>query len=558
MNYSSDYEEEYEPDYDDDVLENSQTFYISRHLNSCNNMVDDAKWTNISYKFSEPPLSMWGIISGLALQRKLLGNFKNKVYVSCLVRTWMTAIIEYFPHTTSQVLDLIVSPYIKESDLSNKYYVGQTIDAGNMPESVAVQIEKIKYFFSFLRLIQQYFKQMKSQNSDEYRKKSYDENILKIQMNLDNILKGGNKINIIFPTFSTIKNGKKIYVDYKIYLNYDESIKKLVSMIELKENNNKITSTDSAYKVDPYFYKITKNDDFSLSTESENEIQQGGDDDVNYNYFKSMLKTFLEQNLTNDPDEVIDLNDKPFKPLKINKKNKKADYFNRSSKVGIYTTSFGKESVLLFIDWIKNVIQDQDQNIYVVAHSNIMQATLYNICEKINNTIIKKKNVNDCHEGLYDIVKKQNIWELIIKVNNDSITSVKVRQGQYKPDNNSKKVTNYGREKGLSCGKDVNNIERMLSSKQKQSEEVKHRPIIVQGQKIQQPAIQQPAIQQPAIQQPAIQQQMNQEPKGLFGKFKQFFTKKRGGKYKYSRNQNNKKYTRKYTSKRRNTKRNKK
>jgi len=540
MSYSSDYEEEYEPDYDDDVLENSQTFYISRHLNSCNNMVDDAKWTNISYKFAEPPLSMWGIISGLALQRKLLGNFKNKVYVSCLVRTWMTAIIEYFPHTTSQVLDLIVSPYIKESDLSNTYYVGQTIDAGNMPESVAVQIEKIKYFFSFLRLMQQYFKRMKSQNSDEYRKKSYDENILKIQMNLNEILKGGNKINIIFPTFSTIKNGKKIYIDYKIYLNYDESIKNLVSVFELKENKNKITSTDSSYEVDPYFYKIKKNDDFTLSTESENEIQQGGDDDVNYNYFKSMLKTFLEQNLTNDPDEVIDLNDKPFKPLKINKKIKKSNYFNRSSKVGIYTTSFGKESVLLFIDWIKNVIQDQDQNIYVVAHSNIMQATLYNICEKINNAIIKKKNVNDCHEGLYNIVKKQNIWELIIKVNNDSITSVKVRQGQDKPDNNSKKVINYGREKGLSCGKDVNNIERMLSSKQKQSEEVKHRPIIVQGKKMQQSMI----------------EPINQ-PKGLLGKFKHFFTKKQGGKYTFKKNITKRNKIKNIFSRKNKTKRNK-
>ena len=68
------YEAEYESDYN--INDDVQTFYVSRHLNSCNNMVDNIKWTNPTYKFSEPPLSMWGVISGLALQRELLGNFK--------------------------------------------------------------------------------------------------------------------------------------------------------------------------------------------------------------------------------------------------------------------------------------------------------------------------------------------------------------------------------------------------------------------------------------------------------------------------------------------------
>ena len=245
MDESSEYDVEYEADYE--YPENSQTFYISRHLNSCNNMVDDAKWTNVSYKFTEPPLSMWGIISGLALQRKLLGKFQNKVYVSCLVRTWMTAIIEYFPHTNinSSALDLIVSPYIKEADLSNKYYVGQSVDTGNMPVRVTEQIEKIKHFFSFLKLMQQYFGRMKNQTTDENRRQSYDENILKIQSNLNIILRGGNKINIIFPTFSTIKNSKKIYIDYKIYLNYDETIGKLVSTFELKEDGKIVNPYDA-------------------------------------------------------------------------------------------------------------------------------------------------------------------------------------------------------------------------------------------------------------------------------------------------------------------------
>jgi len=75
-----------------------QTFYVSRHLNSCNNMVDDVKWTNATYKFSEPPLSMWGVISGLEPYKINKFREMNRVYVSCLVRTWMTAIIEYLPY----------------------------------------------------------------------------------------------------------------------------------------------------------------------------------------------------------------------------------------------------------------------------------------------------------------------------------------------------------------------------------------------------------------------------------------------------------------------------
>jgi hypothetical protein len=519
--------EEYEYEADYEYPEKSQTFYISRHLNSCNNMVDDAKWTNTAYKFAEPPLSMWGVISGLALNRKILGKFQNKVYVSCLVRTWMTAIIEYFPHVTTNTLDLIISPYIKEADLSNKYYVGQSIDTGNIPETVKVQIDKIKYFFSFLRLMQQYLKKInENRTTDASRINSYNDNILKIQMNLDKILTDGNKINIIFPTFSTIKDRTKIYVDYNIFLTYDNSIGKLVSNFQLKENGKYI----KPYDVDPYGYKIKKNEEFTLDLE-----QEGGNDNnnnENYNYIKSILDAFLEQDLTNVSDEVIDLNDTIFKPLKINKR-KKSGYFNKEPNIGIYTTSFGKESMLLFIDWIKNVIQDDSNDIYVVAHSNIMQDTLYSICGKNHNKIIKKRNVDECHEGLYNIVKKQNVWELILNVNDEFITSVKIRKGQEKPNNNSKQFLNYSREKELSCGKYINSLETLISK-----EYNKHKPVIVQGR--------------PVTIRNRNQQETYEQPKGLFGKMKHFFTKKRrGGKY------NLKKYTTK-NRKRKQTQKNKK
>jgi hypothetical protein len=503
MNYEYDDDEYDDDEYDDDELdepdydypsneeENEQTFYVSRHLNSCNNMVDNIKWTNPSYKFSEPPLSMWGVISGLALQREPLGNFQNKVYVSCLVRTWMTAIIEYLPHTSLQrnkgakSLNLVVSPYIKEADLSNKYYVGQTIDTGNMPININEQIEKIKYFFSFLVLIQKYIKQLKSKTTSDDKQQSYN-NIMKIKTNLDKILLNKNEINIIFPSF---KNKKEV----KISLEYDAQDKKLKS------------TSNELYDDYPYLDKIPKDKEFILELEG----QQGG---TNYNYFESVLNVFLKQNVKKS-NEVIDV---PLgsKKLKINSISKK-NIFNKIPNVSAYTTSFGKESILLFIDWIKNVMRVTDEDIYVVAHSNIMQATLYNICGKIKNTIIKKKNVNDCQAGLYDIVKKQNIWELIIKVKDENlITSVEVRPGQEKPDNESKRVLNYGKEKELSCGKDMQNLDMMIKENDMIVEAPKNIIRVQQG-------IQQPQLQEPQLQQP--------EKKGLFGRIKNFFTRGKGG-----------------------------
>ena len=491
----------------------SQTYHISRHLNSCNNMVDDAKWTNASYKFSEPPLSLWGIISGLALQRSPTGIFENKVYVSCLVRTWMTAIIEYLPHckisdTGIFILSLTVSPYIKEADLSNKYYVGQTIDVGNMPESVDEQVSKIKYFFSFLILFDEYLKKMHSQTSDETKVHSFNNDISTIREKLDKILTHGNKINIIFPKFTVIRNKKTIEISYNISLKYDETIKKLVSTYELFENGKNINKNSTKYEIDPYSYKTDKNIDYSLELD-----QTGGNDDKNYQYFESMLKSFLEQNsLNKNRDEVISL-DEQFKKIKINSTVKKSGFFNKIPNISAYKKSFGKESVLLFINWIKNVVRDDDKNIYIVAHSNIMQATLYNICEKIKGTTITKHNVNNCHEGLHDIVRKQNIWELILRVDEDMyITSASIRHGQEYPNAKSKNKLNYNDEKMLSCGKNINTIEKMAENLTKKNNKNKIRI--------------QKSVKMPSSLPTSV------KSKGMWSKFKGIFEKKGGNKTK--------------------------
>lgn len=505
----------------------TQTFCISRHLNSCNNMVDSASWTNVLYKFEEPPLSLWGIISGLALQREpyKINKFReiNRVYVSCLVRTWMTAIIEYLPYCSNGEISLIVSPYIKEADISNKFYVGQSIDKGNMPIDVKSQIEKIKYFFLILKLVQKYIKifNNKNQNNDKCKK---------IEENIDKILTNKTKINIIFPPYETIKNRKQVKINYKIELIYNSKNNELNVETYLFEGNNKIKDTGIYDDTDPYSIGIRKENDLEIEI---NDELTGGSNLTNkqQDYFNKILKKFLEQNENNSSDdkEIILSNDQN-KKINIKKtKTKNSSYIGNKPRINIYTKSFGKEAILLFIDWIRNMRNDKSEYIYVVAHSNIMQASLYNICSKLNNDVdVNKKNVDiNCKtNGLQNTIK-QNIWEIIIEVNdglsenksNLYIKSVKIRQGQDKPKGSSKKELNYNREKELTCGNNINNIKKYIeetpnSQEMQNSFETQENKNNNKNQEI-------------------VENPPPQQSTGLWNKFKGFFFKNKQGGHKF-------------------------
>lgn len=505
----------------------TQTFCISRHLNSCNNMVDSASWTNVLYKFEEPPLSLWGIISGLALQREpyKINKFRemNCVYVSCLVRTWMTAIIEYLPYCSNGEISLIVSPYIKEADISNKFYVGQSIDKGNMPIDVKNQIEKIKYFFLILKLVQKYIKIFNNKNHNNDKCK-------KIEENIDKILTNKTKINIIFPPYETIKNRKQVKINYKIELIYNSKNNELNVETYLFEGNNKIKDTGIYDDTDPYSIGIRKENDLEIEI---NDELTGGSNLTNkqQDYFNKILKKFLEQNENNSSDdkEIILSNDQN-KKINIKKtKTKNSSYIGSKPRINIYTKSFGKEAILLFIDWIRNIRNDKSEYIYVVAHSNIMQASLYNICSKLNNDVdVNKKNVDiNCKtNGLQNTIK-QNIWEIIIEVNdglsenksNLYIKSVKIRQGQDKPKGSSKKELNYNREKELSCGNNINNIKKYIeetpnSQEMQNSFETQENKNNNKNQEI-------------------VENPPPQQSTGLWNKFKGFFFKNKQGGHKF-------------------------
>lgn len=402
----------------------TQKYYISRHLRSCNNVVDDKHpMFGVLKKQGEPSLSLWGTLTGLGLNRNILGEFNNKVYVSCLVRTWMTAILEYFPSCENNELTLIVAPFIKEKHIVN-------FDYGNLPILLNKQIEKLIQFYDFLLLIKQSLSQ-ETKNTSLYEK---------IIGNLNKILSSNAKINILFP-----------YDNKSIQLIYKNNKLQTEEIVDSNYNPYQKSSNVSDIRI----YKggkIFKGGQLFKGGNSINENKQYINDVFNRIVpYDSRIKI---DDITLDGSINID-----------------TEKTNNISKV--YTDYFGKTGIFLFVSWVQNEMKDYHKDIYVVAHSNIMQATLIEICKLVtNNPKIVKKTLKLCNQQL-KIIQKQNIWELILDItsyktteyNLKTLNSIVIREGENPPNKNAKNIIKLKKE--VSClGKELvfDNEEELLSS----------------------------------------------------------------------------------------------
>lgn len=134
-------------------MSNSQTtqFQFTRHILSCNNI----NCGSFLGKDWEPSATAYGISTTLqfALQNK--DRFAgNKVYVSNLIRTWMTAVLLYGTTITDNTtkedddaatsLELYVSPYLKEFNRAGIY-------RGNYPyDTYRKSLEQFRVFLNIL------------------------------------------------------------------------------------------------------------------------------------------------------------------------------------------------------------------------------------------------------------------------------------------------------------------------------------------------------------------------------------------------------------------------
>ena len=127
----------------------SRSLVITRHGYSMANYLKSLE--SVRQKFSQltqpdPGLTVWGITTALLRGAKLKEQFGeedvNTVFVSNLVRTWMTAVCLYLPHLNDGItkFNLIVSPNVNEE--------GITFD--NKPDIIANQLEKFQKFIKVL------------------------------------------------------------------------------------------------------------------------------------------------------------------------------------------------------------------------------------------------------------------------------------------------------------------------------------------------------------------------------------------------------------------------
>lgn len=127
---------------------------ISRHGYSIANI----KKGSINQQLEkDAQLSVFGILTALyhsdyLSTKETIDNMTHpsKVYVSILIRTWMTAICLYLPKCKDTSFQLIISPFIKESGSLSSIKTLGILGKDNEPEDYETQINNILSFLSYL------------------------------------------------------------------------------------------------------------------------------------------------------------------------------------------------------------------------------------------------------------------------------------------------------------------------------------------------------------------------------------------------------------------------
>ena len=178
----------------------NKNIFITRHAYSISNLFKSKKQKIKQFLEKDPYLTLWGILTSLYRSHILHkeeniyikankndSNSKkiNEVYVSILMRTWMSAICLYLQYNSNKNFTLIISPFIKEQ--------GTTPD--NLPNKLNQQISQLISFFNNLKHIHTIL----NKNLLEINNNSY---LIEIVKNLNKIMiffENKNEIVIKYP-----------------------------------------------------------------------------------------------------------------------------------------------------------------------------------------------------------------------------------------------------------------------------------------------------------------------------------------------------------------------
>lgn len=413
----------------EEQINKEQTFHFSRHLLSCNNIIDKRYGTKIKdqifsvrHKMGEPPLSLWGVLTGLLTRKDIKDDEEgivtlnsankriNRVYVSCLLRTWLTAILKYLPYSDSNKnFELVVSPYIKE------YHAIPHFDSSNLPPNlVQTQLDKLYDFFEF-------FKQIKFSVEEEEE----DEAKERHQRILDRL----HTIKLIFPLYS---------LEFDLYPEKDVQTlsyynnKGRTQSISIT-NKSSLSKSNSEFHYDEYVqttiaainsinnseednnYPIPNRGDFGVQPATDSEFIGGK---------KRKTKKTMKTKKTKQKGGLSSFFGKKKTDIVTQTTfSKMSVTFNEIRTKPEYTKYYGDKGLIFFTDWVQNVINDKSNIIYVVAHSDIMQQFFLLLCNQIDrpNKYKSLKTIPQCLNKFLDgdipHLVHTNMWDLIFTIN---------------------------------------------------------------------------------------------------------------------------------------------
>lgn len=127
-------------------------YQFTRHLPSCNN-INEGKRSIKSFglveKDYEPSAALYGIMKTIEFSQhpSNSASYKyNHVYVSNLIRTWITSVLLYGTHNPD-TLNLYISPFLKEK---HEVVLGKRIERGNFPKEIYHSAKKFQKFLTTL------------------------------------------------------------------------------------------------------------------------------------------------------------------------------------------------------------------------------------------------------------------------------------------------------------------------------------------------------------------------------------------------------------------------
>jgi hypothetical protein len=169
---------------------NNYQYQFTRHLASCNN-INEGKRTIKSLGFVEkdyePSAALYGIMKTIEFSQDPSNSdsYKfNHVYVSNLIRTWITSVLLYGTHNPEE-LNLYISPFLKEK---HEVILGKRIERGNFPKEIYHTANKFQKFLTTLYDL----------SDDTNLPKKYYSNLPKIINVVLPVKKDGSKQMIVF------------------------------------------------------------------------------------------------------------------------------------------------------------------------------------------------------------------------------------------------------------------------------------------------------------------------------------------------------------------------